>query len=347
MFTLLRPLLFSLDPELSHDLSIAALSCYGRAPGRIRALTGAGRAGQPVTLLGLRFPNRLGLAAGLDKDAQALEGLARLGFGFIEVGTVTPRPQPGNPKPRLFRLAAEQGIINRMGFNNQGVTAMARRLADVRRRNRLGSTLVGVNVGKNKDTPLESAADDYTHCMRAIYQFADYLTLNLSSPNTPGLRQLQSGEDLDRLLNAVSVCRDELSVTHGRRVPLLVKVAPDLHSDDVVTTAHALLAHGIDGVIATNTTITRPGLEDHPLAAQAGGLSGVPLQPLAQAKVREFRAALGDDVPLIGVGGITDLAAGEAMFAAGADLLQIYSGFIYHGPQLIHTLIAGGHDRGG
>jgi len=347
MFTLLRPLLFSLDPELSHDLSIAALGCYGRSPGRIRPAQGPGRAGRPIELMGLKFVNRVGLAAGLDKDARALEGLARLGFGFIEVGTVTPRPQPGNPKPRLFRLPAQEAIINRMGFNNDGVAAMARRLADVRHRNRLRGTLVGVNVGKNKDTPLESAADDYTECMRAVYAYADYLTLNLSSPNTPGLRALQSGEELTRLLRAVSACRDRLTSEQQRRVPLLIKVAPDLHSDDVTAVAQAVIAHGIDGVIATNTTISRSGVEASPHAAEAGGLSGAPLHPLARAKVREFRQALGADVPLIGVGGITDVDSGEAMFAAGADLVQIYSGFIYRGPDLIRALISGSHPPGG
>ena len=347
MFNLLRPLLFRLDEEVSHDVSIAGLGCYGRLPGRIRPGSGSGTAGSSLQLLGLSFPNRVGLAAGLDKDAQAVEGLARLGFGFVEVGTVTPRPQPGNDKPRLFRLVEQGGIINRMGFNNAGVDAMVRRLDAVRRRNRLSGTLIGVNVGKNKDTANDEAVADYTRCMTAVYPFADYLTLNLSSPNTPGLRELQSGEDLDRILEGVSSRREQLASSHQRRVPVLVKVAPDLHSDAVQDIARAVREYAIDGVIATNTTLSRNGVEDSPLADQAGGLSGAPLTSMARAKVAEFRNALGDDVPLVGVGGIVDAHSGEAMFSAGADLIQIYSGFIYRGPALIRELLAGGQQHGG
>jgi dihydroorotate dehydrogenase len=347
MFNLLRPLLFRLDEEVSHDVSIAGLGCYGRLPGRIHPGRGAGTAGSPLQLLGLNFPNRLGLAAGLDKDAQAVEGLARLGFGFVEVGTVTPRPQPGNDKPRLFRLVEQGGIINRMGFNNAGVDAMVRRLEAVRRRDRLGGTLVGVNIGKNKDTANDKAVVDYVRCMTAVYPLADYLTVNLSSPNTPGLRELQSGEDLDRVLDGVSSAREQLSVSHGRRVPVLVKVAPDLHSDAVGDIARALREYTIDGVIATNTTLSREGVENSPLAGETGGLSGAPLTQLARAKVAEFRSALGDDFPLIGVGGIVDAASGEAMFSAGADLIQIYSGFIFKGPELIRDILAGGQQHGG
>lgn len=347
MFNLLRPLLFSLDEELTHDLSITAIGCFGRAPGLIRPASGSGRAGRGIELMGLNFPNRVGLAAGLDKDAEAVEGLARLGFGFVEVGTVTPRPQPGNPKPRLFRLPEHQAIINRMGFNNAGVAAMVRRLEGVRNRDRLRDTLIGVNVGKNKDTPLDAAVTDYVTCIQAVYPLADYLTLNLSSPNTPGLRQLQSGDELSRLLDGVVECRDRLITQHGRRVPLLVKVAPDLHSDDVAAIAQAITSYGIDGVIATNTTLSRDGVAGSRHADQAGGLSGAPLTRLARDKVGEFRSALGDQFPVVGVGGIVDTASGEAMLDAGADLLQIYSGFIYHGPALIRSLIAGGHIRSG
>lgn len=347
MFNLLRPLLFSLDEELTHDLSITAIGCFGRAPGLIRPASGSGRAGRGIELMGLKFPNRVGLAAGLDKDAEAVEGLARLGFGFVEVGTVTPRPQSGNPKPRLFRLPEHQAIINRMGFNNAGVAAMVRRLEGVRRRDRLRGTLVGVNVGKNKDTPLAAAVTDYVTCIQAVYPLADYLTLNLSSPNTPGLRQLQSGDELSRLLDGVVECRDRLTTQHGRRVPLLVKVAPDLQSDDVAAIAQAITSYGIDGVIATNTTLSRDGVAGSRHAEQAGGLSGAPLTRLARDKVGEFRSALGERFPVVGVGGIVDAASGEAMLDAGADLLQIYSGFIYHGPALIRSLIAGGHPRSG
>ncbi len=347
MFNLLRPLLFRLDEEVSHDVSIAGLGCYGRLPGRIRPGSGPGTAGSSLQLLGLSFPNRIGLAAGLDKDAQAVEGLARLGFGFVEVGTVTPRAQPGNDKPRLFRLVEQGGIINRMGFNNAGVDAMVRRLDAVRRRDRLSGTLIGVNVGKNKDTANDEAVADYTRCMTAVYPFADYLTLNLSSPNTPGLRELQSGEDLDRILEGVSSRREQLASSHQRRVPVLVKVAPDLHRDAVQDIARAVREYAIDGVIATNTTLSRNGVEDSPLADQAGGLSGAPLTSMAREKVAEFRNALGDEVPLVGVGGIVDAHSGEAMFSAGADLIQIYSGFIYRGPALIRELLAGGQEHGG
>jgi dihydroorotate dehydrogenase len=347
MFNLLRPLLFRLDEEVSHDVSIAGLRCYGLLPGRIQPGTGAGTAGSPLQLLGLNFRNRLGLAAGLDKDAQAVEGLARLGFGFVEVGTVTPRPQPGNAKPRLFRLEEHGGIINRMGFNNAGVDAMVRRLSAVRERDRLNGTLVGVNVGKNKDTENARALDDYVHCMTAVYPLADYLTVNVSSPNTPGLRELQSGEDLDRILSGVSNAREQLATAHGRTVPVLVKLAPDLPTDAVNDVARAVREYSIDGVIATNTTLSREGVADSPLAAEAGGLSGAPLTELARVKVAEFRAALGPDVPLIGVGGIVDAASGEAMFAAGADLIQIYSGFIYAGPPLVREILAGGKQPNG
>jgi len=347
MYSVLRPLLFLLDEEVSHDLTIAALELYGRLPGAIRPACGAGPLGEPVSLMGLRFLNRVGLAAGLDKNARAVEGLARLGFGFVEVGTVTPRPQPGNPKPRLFRLARHDAIINRMGFNNQGAERLRDRLERVRRRGHLQDTLVGVNVGKNKDTPLESAGADYVQCMERVYPLADYLTLNLSSPNTPGLRQLQSGRELTGLLEQVVGSRERLAAAHGRRVPLLVKVAPDLHPDDIPAIAAGIREFGIDGVIATNTTVTRPGLEDEPLADTTGGLSGAPLAPLARASVRAFREALGPGVPLVGVGGIFSRAAAEEMLAAGANLVQLYSGLIYCGPGLPRRIITGGDGPAG
>jgi dihydroorotate dehydrogenase len=343
MFKMMRALLFALEAERSHELTIAALAAFGRLPGPIRALTGTGPGGGSVELMGLRFPNRLGLAAGLDKNAVALEGLARLGFGFVEVGTVTPKPQAGNARPRLFRLIRERAIINRMGFNNDGVEVVAARLQAVRRRNRLGGTLIGVNVGKNRDTALEVAYRDYTTCMSAVYPHADYLTLNLSSPNTPGLRQLQTGEELERLLDAVTECREGLAARHGRRVPLLLKVAPDLHAEDVEAIAAAVHRFAIDAVIATNTTITRPEVAGSAHAGESGGLSGAPLAPLALARVREFRAALGAGVPIVGVGGISSAAQAQAFLDAGANLLQVYTGFIYEGPGLLRKLISSGH----
>jgi dihydroorotate dehydrogenase len=333
MYAALRPLLFALDTETSHELALRALQALGRAPGSIRPLPG-----RPRRLLGLDFLNPVGLAAGLDKDARAVEGLARLGFGFIEVGTVTPRAQQGNPKPRLFRAPETDALINRMGFNNHGVRAMVRRLEALRRRGRLRGTLVGVNVGKNRDTPLAEAAGDYARCMEAVYELADYLTLNLSSPNTPGLRTLQSEEALAPLLDRVAETRERLGGGHRRRVPVLVKIAPDLAGDDIEIIARAIVRFGIDGVIATNTTITRPEGLRADLAGEAGGLSGAPLHPLALATVRSLRRVLPEAVPIIGVGGIIDAAGGKAMLEHGADLLQIYTGFIYRGPALVREL---------
>jgi dihydroorotate dehydrogenase len=333
MYTALRSLLFALQAETSHDVALTALGSFGRLPGPIRPLPG-----RPRRLLGLDFANPVGLAAGLDKDARAVEGLARLGFGFVEVGTVTPRPQGGNPRPRLFRAPEAQALINRMGFNNQGLEAMLPRLAALRRRGRLGATVLGVNVGKNKDTPLAEAADDYAACMTAVYEFADYLTLNLSSPNTPGLRTLQSEEALAPLLDRVKETQQRLGARHRRRVPVLVKIAPDLLADDLQIIAGAVVRFEIDGIIATNTTITRPPEVPASLAAEAGGLSGLPLLPLALQTVGELRRVLPESVPIIGVGGILDAAAGRAMLEQGADLLQTYTGFIYRGPALIREL---------
>lgn len=333
MYSLIRSLLFALDAECSHEVSIAALRGYGALPVRPRPLPG-----RPRQLFGLTFRNAVGLAAGLDKEARAVLGLARLGFGHVEVGTVTPLPQPGNPKPRLFRLPAQRAIINRMGFNSGGVAALARRLAVLRDGDRLQGTIVGVNVGKNRDTPLERAAADYVACMTAVYGAADYLTLNLSSPNTPGLRTLQSAEALGPLLAEIREASARLAQRHGQRVPVLLKIAPDLLQEDLEIIAGAVREQGVDGLIATNTTITRPGLEGVRLAAEAGGLSGTPLRPLALATVGALRALVGPNTPVVGVGGILSAADGEAMLAAGADLLQIYTGFIYRGPALVREL---------
>lgn len=341
MYAAARALLFALDPETSHHVALAGLSAFGRLPGALRPLPG-----RPRDLMGLTFENPVGLAAGLDKDARAVEGLARLGFGFVEVGTVTPRPQPGNPRPRLFRLPAQRALINRMGFNNLGVDAMTRRLAALRDRGRLGATLLGVNVGKNKDTPLEDAAVDYRLCMEAVYPFADYLTLNLSSPNTPGLRTLQSEAALAPLLERLKACQSRCAARHGRYVPVLVKIAPDLAAGDLEIIARALVRFEIDGAIATNTTVTRPRLDGEgtgeaaagEASREAGGLSGAPLHRLALATVAELRALLPPTVPIIGVGGIMDVEGGRAMMDRGADLLQIYTGFIYRGPALIREL---------
>lgn len=333
MYPLIRSLLFALDAERSHEVALAALRAYGALPGRPHPLAGRAR-----VVAGLTFGNPVGLAAGLDKDARAVAGLARLGFGHIEVGTVTPLPQPGNPRPRLFRLPGERALINRMGFNSGGVHGLAARLLDLRERDVLAGTILGVNVGKNRDTPLERAAADYVAGMTAVYATADYLTLNLSSPNTPGLRTLQSGAALGPLLDAVGEAGQALAARHGRRVPVFLKIAPDLVDADLEIIAAAAADPGVDGFIATNTTIGRPGLAGVPHGAEAGGLSGAPLRPLALATVARLRALVGPDVPVIGVGGIGSAADGAAMLAAGADLLQIYTGFIYRGPALVREL---------
>jgi dihydroorotate dehydrogenase len=333
MYAATRALLFRLDAETSHDLALAGLRAYGRLPGIPAPLPGT-----PRRLMGLEFANVVGLAAGLDKDARAVSGLARLGFGFIEVGTVTPRPQPGNPRPRLFRLPRAEALINRMGFNNLGAEAMARRLDRLRCHSTLDATRLGVNIGKNKDTPLEEAADDYVRGMEALAQYADYLALNLSSPNTPGLRTLQSEAALAPLLERVKEAQSRLAGRHGRYVPIALKVAPDLAAADLDIVAGALRRFEIDAVIATNTTISRPGVADDPLADEAGGLSGRPLGPLSRDAVAHLREQLEGQVPIIGVGGVMDAAGGRAMLESGADLLQIYTGFIYRGPALIRDL---------
>lgn len=331
MYPVARSALFALDAERAHDLTLGGLSAgawpaglvYGR---RVPAL--------PCECMGLRFANPVGLAAGLDKNGDCIDGLGALGFGFIEVGTVTPRAQPGNPKPRLFRLPEAQALINRMGFNNRGVDHIVKRL---RRRRYAG--VVGVNIGKNADTPLERAEDDYRYCLERVYPYADYVVVNLSSPNTIGLRRLQQAESLDRLLDGLQRVRGRLEDLHRRRVPLAVKIAPDLEQDEVDAIAGVLRARAIDAVVATNTTIARPDLAHHPLANEAGGLSGVPLAPAANRVIRLLAAALGQEVPIIGVGGVHDGEGARAKRRAGARLVQIYSGLIYRGPALVRECV--------
>jgi dihydroorotate dehydrogenase len=270
------------------------------------------------------------LAAGLDKNADYIDGLASLGFGFIEVGTITPKPQPGNPQPRLFRLPAAQAIINRMGFNNAGVDHLIEQVKKSRY-----NGILGINIGKNKDTPADKAVDDYVFCMRKVYPYASYITVNLSSPNTPGLRDLQFGEPLEQLLASIKAEQLTLADQHGRYVPVAVKIAPDMADDDIAGVAEALVKHGMDGVIATNTTIARDAVAHLPHGDEAGGLSGAPLTQLSTEVVAKFVNALNGRIPVIGVGGIVDGEAAEAKVAAGAELVQIYSGFIYRGPALI------------
>ncbi len=327
-----RPFLFGLDPERAHDLTIASLARLQNTPAA--CLWRQARVDDPVTVAGLRFPNRVGLAAGLDKDGACIDGLGAMGFGHIEVGTVTPRAQPGNPKPRLFRLPPAQALINRMGFNNQGLDAF---LSHVQRAHtfRAGGGIVGLNIGKNAATPIERAADDYLLCLDGVYPHADYVAVNISSPNTKNLRQLQGDEALDALLSALQARRGKLARQHGRKVPMFVKIAPDLDDAQVGAVAASLRSNGIDGVIATNTTIARDAVQGLAHAQETGGLSGRPLFEASNRVVRLLRAALGPGFPIIGVGGVLSGADALAKLDAGADLVQVYTGIIYKGPALV------------
>ncbi|MGQ0529780.1 MAG: quinone-dependent dihydroorotate dehydrogenase [Panacagrimonas sp.] len=328
VYSLARRALFCLDAETAHELT---LESFHRLP-RLATAPFAGKAVvDPVERLGLRFRNRVGLAAGLDKNGECLEAWDRLGFGFVEVGTVTPRPQPGNPRPRMFRLPQHRALINRLGFNNKGVDHL---IAQVQRSAYRG--VLGINIGKNADTPIERAAEDYLTCLRKVHQHAGYITVNISSPNTKNLRDLQDEQKLNELLGLLAIERDRLAQAQGRRAPMLVKIAPDVGATQLDALADAALRHGVDGLIATNTTITRIGVESHALAAQTGGMSGEPLRKLADATLAALRQRVGHDFLLVGVGGICAPEHARAKREAGADLIQIYSGFIYEGPALIH-----------
>jgi dihydroorotate dehydrogenase len=328
LYSLLRSLLFLLPAEISHDWGLRGLKLLHKL-GLSRLLAPQIPA-NPVRLLGLEFANPVGLAAGLDKNADYLDALGSLGFGFIEVGTVTPLAQPGNPKPRLFRLAGQRAIINRMGFNNKGLAHMLERLQQ-----RRWKGVVGVNIGKNLTTPVERAADDYLTCLRAVYPLADYVVVNLSSPNTPGLRSLQFGEQLRNLLQTLKQAQAELQQQYQRRVPLLLKVAPDLSDEEIDGIAAVLLETQMEGVIVSNTTLSREGVEQAAEAGEAGGLSGAPLTQAATRVLGRMVAALNGSIPVIGVGGIMQGSDAADKLRAGASLVQIYSGFIYAGPALI------------
>lgn len=329
-YALIRPFLFALDAERAHNLTLSLLAA-GDSLG-LPCLSPA--SSKPLEVMGLQFPNRVGLAAGLDKNGTAIDGLSRLGFGFLEIGTVTPRPQPGNPTPRLFRLPEQEAIINRMGFNNAGVDALCGRLAHVRYRG-----ILGINIGKNFDTPIEKAVDDYLICLDKAYPLASYITVNISSPNTKNLRQLQGASELDALLGALKLRQTALAERHGKYVPLTLKIAPDLDDGQIVNIADALRRHRIDAVIATNTTIGREGVETSPLAAETGGLSGGPLFEKSTAVIRNLAQALAGELPIIAAGGITSGARARAKLDAGATLLQIYSGLIFKGPHLVTECI--------
>lgn len=334
MYGLLRRLLFLLGPETSHGAALAALRLWGALPGR------GGFAGAPRRVMGIEFGNCVGLAAGLDKDATTVAGLAKLGFGHIEVGTVTPRPQPGNPPPRLFRLPMAEALINRMGFNNDGMTAMAGRLAGLREGGRLATTRLGINIGKNRDTALEDAHGDYLACMDTLYEFADYLTVNLSSPNTPGLRSLQGRDPLRRLLGTLKERQALLAARHGRHVPVAVKIGPDLSPQGLQAVARELVEFEIEGVIATNTTVSRPVVRRMRHGGEAGGLSGAPLKALARGTVTMLDEILDGRLPIIGAGGVMSAADAGAMLEAGACLVQVYTGLIYRGPGLVRSIAA-------
>ena len=331
-YPLARPFLFGLDPEQAHELTLGALARLQNTPAQ--CLWAAPRVDDPVELAGLRFPNRVGLAAGLDKNGRCIDGLGAMGFGFIEVGTVTPKAQPGNAKPRMFRLPQQQALINRLGFNNEGLNAF---LAHVRRAHsfRAHGGIVGLNIGKNAATPIENAVDDYLLGLQAVAPHADYVTVNISSPNTRNLRALQSDEALDALLAALAERRDALAATLERRVPMFLKIAPDLDEAQIALIAATLQRHGMDGVIATNTTIARDAVQGLPHADEAGGLSGAPVFEASNRVIRALRQALGPAFPIIGVGGVLSGADARAKIEAGADLVQIYTGLIYRGPAIV------------
>ncbi|WP_426190218.1 quinone-dependent dihydroorotate dehydrogenase [Massilia sp. DWR3-1-1] len=336
LYALTRPLLFALDPETAHNLTLPALR-RAAALGLTRALPKP--ADDRRTVMGIDFPNPVGLAAGLDKDGAYIDGLAALGFGSIEIGTVTPRPQAGNPRPRMFRLPAAHAIINRMGFNNGGVDAFVANVqASKFYQNKEG--VLGLNIGKNADTPIERAADDYLACLRKVYPYASYVTVNISSPNTKNLRQLQGASELDALLAQLKLAQSQLADQYKRYVPLTLKIAPDIDGEQVKEIAAALLRHRIDGVIATNTTLSRTAVDGMPHGQEAGGLSGAPVFELSNRVIRALRAELGDALPIIGVGGIMQGADARAKIDAGAALVQLYSGLIYAGPALVRDCAA-------
>ncbi|MCI7718102.1 quinone-dependent dihydroorotate dehydrogenase [[Pasteurella] aerogenes] len=336
MYSLIRKALFSLDAEQAHNLTVQLLKIAGYSP--LNSLLKAVLAcpvGSGKTVMGLHFKNPIGLAAGADKNGEAIDGFGALGFGFIEVGTVTPLAQEGNPKPRQFRLIEAEGIINRNGFNNLGIDYL---LENVKKSKYDG--VLGINIGKNKVTPIEHGKDDYLFCLNKAYNYADYITINISSPNTPDLRQLQYGDALDDLLQSIKARQNVLAEQYNKYVPIAVKIAPDLNEAEVVQIADTLCRHHIDGVIATNTTISRETVNGMKNAQEIGGLSGKPLQQQSTQIITRLASELQGRLPIIGSGGIDSVAQAEEKMAAGAELLQLYSGLIYHGPQLVKALVS-------
>ncbi len=329
MYGLARPFLFAFDAERAHALGLASMEAAYRSG--VNPLLALAPKPLPTKAFGLTFANPVGLAAGLDKNGAHIDALMALGFGFIEIGTTTPRPQPGNPKPRMFRLSRQHAVINRLGFNNDGVDALVRNVERAKR----DRALLGINIGKNKDSANEDAARDYLHCLQRVYPLADYITVNISSPNTAGLRELQEEQALRRLVGTLREAQERLAAQHGKRVPMLVKIAPDLSDSDIEAAGRVLGDLGVDGVIATNTTIARDGVEGARFADEVGGLSGAPLMAKATAVLRMLRTRLPEHIPLIGVGGILQGADAATKQAAGATLVQTYTGLIYRGPALI------------
>ncbi len=334
-YALARPFLFGLDAETAHEVTMLGLTKTQGNP-----LSWAycnSRVDDPITLAGLKFPNRVGMAAGLDKNARAIDGLGAMGFGFVEVGTVTPLAQPGNPKPRMFRLPEANALINRLGFNNDGLDAFIANVkkAKFRGQNPQKPMILGLNIGKNAATPIENATSDYLIALDGVYPHADYVTVNISSPNTKNLRALQSDEALDALLGAIAAERAVLKKKHGKSVPIFVKIAPDLDAAQIDVIAATLLRHKMDGVVATNTTLSREAVKGLPHAEEAGGLSGAPVLEASNQVIRQLRAALGKGFPIIGVGGVMSAADAVSKIEAGADVVQIYTGLIYKGPDLV------------
>ncbi|MES2050244.1 MAG: quinone-dependent dihydroorotate dehydrogenase [Pseudomonadota bacterium] len=336
LYSLARPFLFFMDPESAHNLTLPALR-RAQALGLTKIFPKP--AADPRTVMGITFPNPVGLAAGLDKDGRYIDGLAALGFGSIEIGTVTPRAQAGNPKPRMFRLPQANAIINRMGFNNGGVDAFVANVQASRFYQEKQGVL-GLNIGKNADTPIERAAEDYLHCLEKVYPYASYVTVNISSPNTKNLRQLQGADELDALLSQLKQAQQKLADLHKRYVPITLKIAPDIDSEQIKNIAEALMRHKIDGVIATNTTVTRDAVKGLQHGEEAGGLSGEPVFELSNQVIRALKSELGDALPIIGVGGIFSGADAATKMQAGAALVQIYSGLIYRGPGLVNECAA-------
>ena len=334
LYSALRPLLFALDPETAHRLTLRSLDCLERVGAAPLLATSAPRI--PVRVMGLEFPNPVGLAAGLDKDGEHIDGLAALGFGFLEIGAVTPRPQPGNPRPRVFRLPEAEAVINRLGFNSRGVDALVQNFGRSRRRG-----IVGINIGKNFDTPNERAVDDYRTCLRKVYPLASFVTANISSPNTRALRELQQADELDALLAALTTERERLAQQHGRHVPLAVKISPDLEDAALEALADRVASRGVDAVIATNTTVSRAGVEHLAASREPGGLSGAPLKARATSVIAKLRRLLPGRVPIIGVGGIASAADAREKLDAGASLVQIYTALVYRGPSIVGEIVRG------